>query len=947
MKMLKLEWKQLLSKPLLLGTMIVMMFIPIIYGGFFLGSSWDPYGKTERLPVAVVNQDVPSAYNGETLNIGEQLVENLQDNDNLDWHFTDAKDAELGMKDGQYFMVLTIPDDFSKNAASVMDDEPRSMNLQYETNPGRGFFIEAVSKQATANIKEEIANSVTKEYVKAVFSQIETVGEGIDEAADGAEKLDAGALQLQEGNAKLFTGLENLSDGTLTFKEGAEQLEIGVAQFAVGVTQLDQGANQLNKGIFAYTDGVGKLQSGIASLAEGTAKLNENGSSLVQGTEDLTEGLGEFVPGTKQLRNGLSETEQGSRQLTNGLHELQAQTSKLTGEASGIQQLVSGQSALSDGLSELESGSSALETGLISLNMKLPEAGQIESLQQGLTGILEAVNRLDGIVSANGAQDVSTLKANLSAAQQAVNSLQQLQKSTSATEALEASTTYKDLTAEQQSALSAAVSENNEEQTALRQQTIQALEENLTAVSADLTKKILPAFQSLGDVPQQIAEIENAMERVNPAASQALGGYSSIRVALVEQLIPGAASLNDGVEAAAAGSEELLVGTEQAAGKLPELATAVERLAQGSSALNKGLSSLSTGSQGLVEGADVLQKGSMKLEEGTVAYTNGVEKTATGAEKLQQGTDQLAANSAQLNSGADELANGANRLAKGIPALTGGTNELAGGAASLHDGADMLKNGSSKMNGGIGQLEEGSSRLAANLSDGADEINETQTTEANYEMIAAPATATENQQSEVPNYGHALAPYILSLGLFVGALSFNLVFPINEPAGRPTSGTAWWLSKFSLGFVQATSAALIVDAIMLFGFHLQVEHIAEFIAISIVTSLTYMFLIMFLGMTFGNPGRFAAMIILVLQLGASGGMFPVELTNSFFQTVHDYIPMSYALIGFREAMSSAYGSEAFISSILILGAFFLLFNILLWLVLSMRNRRQFKTVEEI
>nr|WP_316047312.1 hypothetical protein [Planococcus glaciei] len=50
MKMFKQEWKQLFSKPLLIGTMLVMMFIPIIYGGFFLGSSWDPYGKNR--PVA-------------------------------------------------------------------------------------------------------------------------------------------------------------------------------------------------------------------------------------------------------------------------------------------------------------------------------------------------------------------------------------------------------------------------------------------------------------------------------------------------------------------------------------------------------------------------------------------------------------------------------------------------------------------------------------------------------------------------------------------------------------------------------------------------------------------------------------------------------------------------------------------------------------------------------
>ncbi|WP_256204471.1 YhgE/Pip family protein [Planococcus faecalis] len=257
-----------------------------------------------------------------------------------------------------------------------------------------------------------------------------------------------------------------------------------------------------------------------------------------------------------------------------------------------------------------------------------------------------------------------------------------------------------------------------------------------------------------------------------------------------------------------------------------------------------------------------------------------------------------------------------------------------------------LEDGSGELGQGLTELEEGTSELTTSLSDGAEDVASKQVTDDNYEMIAAPATATESERSDVPNYGHALAPYILSLALFVGALSFNLVFPINAPAGRPTSGVGWWFSKFSLGFIQATAAALIVDAIMLFGFHLQVDHIGEFIAVSVITSLTYMFLIMFLGITFGNPGRFVAMIILVLQLGASGGTFPVELTNTFFQTVHDFVPMSYAILGFRESMSSAYGTHTFITSILVLGAFIVIFNLLLWLVLSLRSRKAYRLAEE-
>lgn len=940
--MFKKEWKQLFSKPLLLGTMIVMMFIPIIYGGFFLGSSWDPYGKTERLPVAVVNQDEPAEYEGDTLSIGKELVGNLQNNNDLDWHFTDAEEAQEGMQDGTYFMVLTIPEDFSANASTVMDTQPKPMDLHYEINPGRGFFIEAVSKQATSNIKQEIAESVTKEYVRAVFDQIETIGDGMDEAADGAQQLDEGTVQLQEGNNVLTEKLGELAAGSLTFQDGAEQLEVGTLQFAEGATALDAGAAQLHKGIFTYTDGVASLQTGVTDLADGASQLDSNGAALVKGSEEVANGFDKLVPGARQLNDGLSEAQNGSGKLDDGLHELQSQTNQLLDPASGIQQLAEGQKSLNTGLADLEAGSASLQEGLSSLDKGLPGSEQIAGLQEGLAGIQESAGQLSSLASIGGTTDsTSALQANLAAAQQALSELQN-ETQPSIVAAIQNTAAFGSLTAEQQAELTAAAEQSSQTQPAGQQASIEALAGNLSALSDDLNNAVIPAFQALGSLPEQLAALDGAIEQVNPAAAQALGGYASIHEALNGQLMPGAASLNEGLAEAAAGSTQLLAGTEKTAESLPQLAGAVNQLAQGSNSLNEGIAALAQGSSGLVDGASALQKGSSELQSGTAAYTAGVAEVAEGAGQLKAGTDELASNSAALNSGAGNLADGAQQLAGGLPKLTEGADKLAGGATGIHEGAEALETGSGELSEGIGKLADGSSELAGSLSDGAQEINGAQLTDANIEMIAAPATTTESELSEVPNYGHALAPYILSLGLYVGALSFNLVFPINAPAGRPTSGLAWWFSKFSLGFIQATASALIVDAIMLFGFNLQVGHIGEFIAISIVTSLAYMFLIMFLSMTFGNPGRFLAMVILVLQLGASGGMFPIELTNSFFQKVHDFVPMSYALLGFRESMSSAYGIETFVASIAVLGGFFLLFNVLLWLVLSLRTRKAFK-----
>lgn len=944
MKMVKQEWKQLLKRPILLLSMIVMMFIPIIYGGFFLGSSWDPYGKTELLPVAVVNEDQPAEYEGHTFKIGEDLVENLKENEDLEWHFTDAKEAERGMQDGDYFMVMTIPEDFSFNASTATGVQPKPMDLQFETNPGRSFFAEAVSKQATASIREEIAENVTQEYVKAIFDQIDTIGSGMEEAVDGAEQLEDGTVELAEGNAKVTKNLAQLAAGTLNFQDGASQLAVGVAQFTDGAVQLNSGAEQLNNGVFAYTQGVGSLQTGITGLAEGVSQLNGNGSALVQGSTDLANGLGSLLPGAQQLNSGLTDAQKGSSQLNAGLRELETQTKGLADPASGIGQLVSGQQSLNSGLEELETGSKSLEDGLSALNGQLPAADQIASLQQGLAGIQDGLSQLNSSVSAGSSGGVSDLQANLGAAQQALEKLQNA-NSSSGSAALEATPAYAELTPEQQAELSAAVSQSDADQQAAQQAALDSLSANLAAVSSNLNETVIPAFQALGALPEQVAGLNSAAAQVAPAASEALNGYGSIRGALSDKLIPGAASLSTGIGEAAQGSDSLLAGTAEAAEKLPQLAEAVDRLAQGSSSLNDGVSALASGSTGLVQGASELQQGSEQLKEGTQAYTAGVGEVAKGASKLQEGSDELAANSGSLNAGATELKEGTDALVGGLPALSGGANELAEGATSIGSGATALEEGSGKLGGGINSLAEGTGELARSLGDGAKEIKDARLSDTNAEIIAAPAKTTEKKLSEVPNYGHALAPYILSLGLYVGALSFNLVFPINVPAGRPTSGFSWWLSKFSLGVVQATAAALIVDAIMLFGFKLQVLHIGEFIGISIVTSLAYMFLIMFLSITLGNPGRFIAMIILVVQLGASGGTFPVELTNTFFQTMHNFLPMSYALLGFREAMSSAYGIETFTTSILVLASFAVVFNLLLWLVLTIKTRKQLKTAE--
>ena len=196
--MIKNEWKSLWNNKILIIVVMAIIVIPVIYAGLFLKSMWDPYGNLDKLPVAVVNNDKSVEYNGKTLSVGSDMVDELKDNDSLDFHFVDSDEAQQGLKNGTYYMVITIPEDFSSDASTLMDDNPKKMELKYETNPGTNYIASKMSETALSKIREAVASKVTETYTQTVFDQIGTVGDGMQEAAGSFRGVVAAAAGVKE-----------------------------------------------------------------------------------------------------------------------------------------------------------------------------------------------------------------------------------------------------------------------------------------------------------------------------------------------------------------------------------------------------------------------------------------------------------------------------------------------------------------------------------------------------------------------------------------------------------------------------------------------------------------------------------------------------------------------------------------------------------------------------
>lgn len=292
---------------------------------------------------------------------------------------------------------------------------------------------------------------------------------------------------------------------------------------------------------------------------------------------------------------------------------------------------------------------------------------------------------------------------------------------------------------------------------------------------------------------------------------------------------------------------------------------------------------------------------------------NQLRQLSSGAQQIANGTEQvynqMSAMSNQLNSA--ETINNLNRLSIGA-------NQLNGGLKTLNSNIPTLVNGVNQLSNGTKQLVAGSGTLQNKLQQGADTIKNTPLSDKTANMIADPMSTDQSKYSTVKNYGHGFAPYFLSVSLFVGCMMFNFAYPIRKIADKHRGWFGWYLSKVAIGAGVATAMAIIIGSIMMM-LGLEVEHFGQFFGILILNANAMMFLIMFLAIAFDNPGRFVAMVILILSLGSAGGTFPVETAPKFYQLVHPFIPMSYTITGLRQAISSGISHTNFVQCFAVLG----------------------------
>ena len=449
--------------PLPILALVFVLLVPLLYGALYLWSTWDPYGRLDKVPVAVVNQDQAVSVDGRTVDAGDQFVAELQNNPIFDWNFVEEGEAEQGLAQGRYYLVITVPADFSGNLASGPGIDPQRAVLQLHRDDANGYVIGTLADSVKDRLTAAIDKAAIGAYFDAVFTNLQNIRSDVTAAADAAGQLSSGA-----GTA--VTGASDLANGLVSAQDGATQLLTGLTDAQSAATQLSSGTTTAQQGSASLSSGVAEAQSGAEQLSSGLGTLQSGSSELVSGADQVAAGTaqlaGTVVPvldtvdavipqvdaadaafanlidaDSGQVTGRLAELAELAQELPdsptkaalidalNGTNAdvadaanavnavvgtLNADGSAVSGglatASSEITQLADAAAQVADGAAQLDSGvaSAVSSAGELAAGLSTASSGA-QSLDSGLLGLVDGATQLDqGLVTLqSGAQTLS------------------------------------------------------------------------------------------------------------------------------------------------------------------------------------------------------------------------------------------------------------------------------------------------------------------------------------------------------------------------------------------------------------------------------------------------------------------------------------------------------------------------------------------------------------
>ncbi|MFE5391558.1 YhgE/Pip family protein [Bacillus thuringiensis] len=945
-----------------------LMILPSLYAWFNIKASWDPYGNTKEVPIAVSNQDAGSNLRGKDINIGKEIVDSLKKNKNLGWKFVDEKQAIYGVERGDYYASITIPKDFSEKIATVLDENPKKPELDYYVNEKVNAIAPKITAKGASGITEEISKNFVKTANGEIFKifndlgiDLETNLPSIEKVKDLVFKLEA---QFPEMNTLMDKALDDATRAEDVVKVAQKELPVvesvmNDGQEALGNLDKFFARNDetLNRAPGTIKNNLMVMQKGLDGAAAITDFLKNPSLDFnlalpdpskfpdlpnitipqIPTLPELPQVNGE---GYKNIAKNINQT------VNNVFSSIRVGTTYAQGVINGLQNgNFDPEKAKQDlnKVSENLQGRADSVSYLIDVFTKFKEFAPTDSGKDFFQKRIDKLTNLkSAIENANGGvKDIANIIGTGQEVKQDVRDAANKKLDAINNLVNQAEADYNaTFVADFEKAVSTAEQLKNKADNVKEdaQQLRGNLNQDINKANEILNNGRENYDQAVADYAKLKTSLEKAKEDLS---NKGVNGLDSTKVALNE--------LNGQFKASWNLVNDMIPVLESTNKVLADV-NSDKNLNGTISKLNKAKDGLQKGMELTDKGIDAINKG-QKPAADVIESINQVSKSVSGqiGDILAKYDSEITPNFNAAIARTKEMSKNTSQILKEVDKKLPDVKKL------LEDSSKGLVDGKKK----LADIKAEMPATEKKIKELADKIRDFESEEDLKDIIrllkndvekqsdyfANPVNLKENKLFAMPNYGSAMSPFYTVLALWVGALLMVslLTVEVHEEGANYKSHEIYFgrlLTFLTIGLSQAFIVSM--GDIFLLGTYVVDKF--WFVLFSLFIGGVFVCIVYSLVSIFGNVGKSMAIILLVLQVAGSGGTFPIQMTPAFFQAIYPFLPFTYAISAIRETVGGMLW-DIVIRDLLVLSVFVVVMIVAALLLKTPINKSSEKFVE--
>ncbi|WP_434683045.1 YhgE/Pip family protein [Bacillus sp. PM5] len=935
-----------------------LMILPSLYAWFNIKASWDPYGNTKEVPIAVSNQDAGSNLRGKDINIGDEIVDSLKKNKNLGWKFVDEKQAIYGVERGDYYASITIPKDFSEKIATVLDENPQKPELDYYVNEKVNAIAPKITAKGASGITEEISKNFVKTANGEIFKIFNDLGIDLETNLPSIEKVKDLVFKLEAQ----FPEMNTLMDKALDDATRAEDV-VKVAQKELPVVEsvINDGQDTLKSldAFFARNDETlnrapGTIKNNLMAMQTGLNSAAAITDFLKNPSVDFNMALPDpskfpvlpnitipQIPELPQVNGQLYKdiAKNIDQTVNNVFGSIRVGTTYAQGVINGLQ---NGNFDPEKAKQDLNKVSENLQgrvdsvSYLIDVFTKFKESAPTDSGKDFFQKRIDKLTNLkSAIENANGGvKDIANI----------IGTGQEVKQD------------VRDATNKKLDAINNLVNQAEADYNA----TFVADFEKAVSTAEQLKDKAGNAQQNLN---QEIKKVNEILDNGREGYDQAVNNYSRLKTELEKAREDLSNKGVNGLDSTKVALNDLngqfKAGLNLVNDMIPVMENVNKVLADVNSDKNTNnmISNLNKVKDGLQKGIDLTDKGIDAINKGqkpaadVIESINKVSKNVSGqiGDILAKYDTEIVPNFNEAIARTKEMSKNTSQILKEADKKLPDVKKI------LEDSSKGLVDGKKKLTDIKAEMPETEKKIK----ELADKIRDFESEEDLKDIIrllkndvekqsdyfANPVNLKENKLFAMPNYGSAMSPFYTVLALWVGALLMVslLTVEVHEEGANYKSHEIYFgrlLTFLTIGLSQAFIVSM--GDIFLLGTYVVDKF--WFVLFSLFIGGVFVCIVYSLVSIFGNVGKSMAIILLVLQVAGSGGTFPIQMTPAFFQAIYPFLPFTYAISAIRETVGGMLW-DIVTRDLLVLSAFVVVMIVAALLLKTPINKSSEKFVE--